>query len=407
MDVIVERCCGLDVHKASVSACFRRGHESEVRTFPTTTKALLELSDWLSQGGCTDVAMEATGVYWKPIYNILEDGFNVILVNAQHIKSVPGRKTDVRDSEWIAKLLQHGLLKASFVPSAQFRDLRDLTRSRTKLVQMRTGVANRISKVLEDANIKLGSVASNILGKSCRAMLESIVLGNTDAEVLADMSLRKMRSKIPELIDALEGRVTEHHRFMLERLLNEVDYLDSEIELFSRRIDEKMSPFRDELERMDTANGVDKRVAEIVLAEIGVDMNQFPDDKHLCSWAAICPGNNESAGKNKSGKTRKGNNWLKSALVQAAWAAVRKRGTYLSAMYHRIARRRGKKRALIAVAREILVSIYHILKEGCTYNELGADHYDKINPDMIKRQMVRRLTSMGYSVSLEPIGSAA
>ncbi|MHB1459612.1 MAG: IS110 family RNA-guided transposase [Armatimonadota bacterium] len=407
MDIIIENCCGLDVHKSSVSACFRRGGQSEVRTFSTTTGALLGLSDWLCAGGCTHVAMEATGVYWKPIYNILEGSFEVLLVNAQHIKTVPGRKTDVKDSEWIAKLLQHGLLKASFVPSAEFRELRDLTRSRTKIIQSRTSVANRISKVLEDANIKLGSVASNILGKSCRLMLEAIISGNTDAVALADMSKKKLRRKIPELIEALEGRITEHHRFMLERLLNQVDHLDNEIDIFSRRIDQKMTPFREQLKLMDTASGVDIRVAECVLAEIGPDMGQFPSDKHISSWASICPGNNKSGGKNKSGKIRKGNNWLRCALLQAAWAAVRKGGTYLSAMYHRLVRRRGKKRAIVAVAHEILVSIYHILRDKCEYRELGADHYDRINPDQVKRNIIRRLQSMGFAVTLQPIDPAA
>lgn len=402
MDVIIEKCCGLDVHKSSVSACFRCGLSTEVRTFSTTTRGILELSDWLGAGGCTHVAMEATGVYWKPIYNILEADFEVMLVNAQHIKNVPGRKTDVKDSEWIAKLLAHGLLKASFVPGREIRELRDLTRGRAKLVEMRTSVANRISKVLEDANIKLGSVASNILGKSCRLILESIIGGNTDAQSLADLSLAGMRKKIPALIEALEGKVTEHHRFVLERLLNEVDYLDSEIDLFSARIEQKMDPFREELERMDTISGVDKRTAERILAEIGPDMSQFPSAEHICSWAAMCPGANESAGKNKSGKMRKGNNWLRCALVQAAWAAVRKPGSYLSAMFSRIARRRGRKRALMAVARQILVILYHILKNKCTYNELGADYYDKSDSERTKNRMLRRLNSMGYVVTIEP-----
>lgn len=407
MDVLHEVCCGLDVHKAKIAACLRVSRQSEVRIFGTTTRELLELSDWLKNAGCTHVAMESTGVYWKPIYNILDGQFEVILVNAKHIKQVPGRKTDVKDSEWIAQLLQHGLLTPSFVPEKGLRELRDLTRHRAKLVQQHTAVVNRIHKLLEDANIKLATVASDIMGVSGRAMLEAIASGVVDPVILADLSVKSLRKKIPELQEALNGRINEHHRFMLRELLDQMYYLEGSLERVSERIDERTRPFEVLIQLVCTVSGVAKYVAQHILAEIGFDMGQFPSHRNLCSWAKICPGNNESAGKHKSGKTGKGNNWLKCALTQAAWAASKEKNTYMSAFYHRLVRRRGKKRAIVAVAHAILVAIYHVLSNECQYQELGPDFFDKINSEHIKNRMVSRLKSMGYAVSVEPIPEAA
>jgi transposase len=346
--------------------------------------------------------MEATGVYWKPVYNILESGFDLMLVNAKHIKAVPGRKTDVRDAEWIAQLLQHGLLQPSFVPRSQVRELRELTRHRTKLVQQRASVINRIQKVLEDANIKLASVATDIMGKSGRAMLDAMVAGNTDHEALAELSRKSLRNKIPELREALRGRVTEHHRFMLRELLAQADYLNAAVERVSERIAEKMHPFDDKLDKGSSIPGVGKNTLEKVLSEIGSEMSQFKSDKHLLSWAKVCPSNNESAGKHKSEKTGKGNNWLRGALLEAAWSAVRVKGTYLSAFYSRIARRRGKNRAIMAVAAKLLTIIYHMWRDGTTYKELGADFFDKLNEDSLKKRLIRRLESLDLDVHVTP-----
>jgi transposase len=345
-------------------------------------------------------------VYWKPVFNILEGHATVILVNAEHIKQVPGRKTDVKDCEWIAQLLQHGLLRASFVPERPIRDLRDLTRQRTQLTREKVGVANRIQKVLEDANIKLAAVATDVLGMSGRDMLEALIAGETDPEKLADLARKRLRVKIPALQLALQGRVTEHHRFLLRLHLDHVDHLGELIGRLGARIEEALAPFAEAAERLQTIPGISQRVAETVVAELGANMAQFPTADHLASWAGMCPGNNESAGKRRSGHTTKGNRWLKRILVQAAWAASHTKGTYLAAQYHRLAKRRGRKRALVALGHTLLVIVYHVLKRGTTYAELGPDFLDGLEPERLTRQLVKRLQSLGHKVTLEPVTAA-
>jgi transposase len=412
MDILYRCCAGLDVHKKTVVACVRRldaagSAHQEVRSFGTMTCDLLALSDWLAEQGVQHVAMESTGVYWKPVFNILEGRFAVMLVNAQHIKQVPGRKTDVKDCAWIAQLLQHGLLRASFVPPPPIRELRDLTRQRSQLVAERATAANRVQKVLEDANIKLASVATDVLGVSGRDMLEAISAGENDAEKLADKARKRLRNKIPALQTALSGRVTEHHRFQLRLLLDHVTHLEELIGRLGTRIEDVLAPFAEAVERLTTIPGVEQRAAQTVLAEIGTNMDQFPTAEHLASWAGMCPGNNESAGKRKSGKTTKGSRWLRQILTQAAWAASHTKDTYLSAQYRRLAPRRGKKRALVALGHTLLVIMYHLLKERTTYQELGGDFLERLEPDRQTRQLVKRLEKLGHNVILQPKEDAA
>jgi transposase len=413
MDTLYGCCAGLDVHKNTVVACVRRLDaqgkvKRQVRTFTTMTEHILELGDWLGKQGVTYVAMESTGVYWKPIWNLLEEQFQILLVNAQHIKQVPGRKTDVKDCEWIAQLLQHGLLRASYVPPAPQRELRELTRQRRQLIQTRSSVANRVQKVLEDANIKLASVASDVLGVSGRAMLRAIVNGPESPAVLANLARGKLRDKIPELKQALHGRVTEHHRFLLELLLDELTALEGLIERLCGRIREVLpDPFAEAIERLTTIPGINERAAENIVAEIGIDMVPFPSAGHLSSWSGMCSGNRESAGKRHSGRTGKGNQWLRVTMVQVAWAASHTKRTYLAAQYRRLAARRGKKRALIALGHTILVIIYHVLKKRTTYQELGPDYFDRLESERLTRNLVRRLERLGHQVTLQPKEPAA
>ena len=377
MDILHDRCAGLDVHKKTVVACIRcigpdGAVTSQVRTFGTMTADLLDLADWLDARGIRHVAMESTGVYWKPIFNILEGHFAVILVNAGRLKQVPGRKTDVKDAEWIAQLLQHGLLSPSFIPEPEVRQLRDLTRQRTELVRDRAAVANRVQKVLEDANIKLGSVASDILGASGCAMIRALIDGQDDPERLADLAKRSLRGKIPELRRALAGRVTEHHRFVLRVLMDQIDALEGLIARLDERIDEAIEPFDEAAGRLRGIPGVGERAAEVILGEIGPDVETFPTAGHLSSWAGLCPGNDESAGKRRSGRTTKGSQWLRSLLVQVAWSASHTKETIFSACYQRWVKRLGKKKALVAVAHKILVVIWHLLKKRTEYRERQA-----------------------------------
>jgi transposase len=409
MERVYERCCALDVHKAQVTACVhvpdQRGVRSELcAEFSTMTAELLGLRDWLKGLGVTHVAMEATGVYWKPVYYLLEDDFELLLVNAQHVKNVPGRKTDVKDAQWLCQLLEHGLVKSSFVPPKPIRELRDLTRYRKSLVWERAREANRLHKVLEDANIKLDCVASRPFGASGKAMLKELCLGNNDPVALADLAKGKLRAKLPLLRQALEGRFREHHALLVSHLLAHVEYLDETIGQLSSEIEERMRPFEHKRELLCSIPGVAERTAEVIIAELGPDMDRFPTHRHAASWAAVCPGHDESAGKRRSGKTRKGDSWLRTALIEAAQSAAgRTKDTYLHSQYLRVKRRRGHRKAIVAVAHSILVASYYILRDGVPYEELGADYFvRREDQERLTKRLVRQLEKLGQSVTLEP-----
>lgn len=403
MERLYPRCCGIDVHKDSLAVCIRINGVESLENFGTTSREILRLSDRLAEAGVSIVAMEATGVYWKPVWNLLEERFELMLVNARHIKRVPGRKTDITDAQWIAQLLEHGLLQASFVPDLHQRQLRDLTRQRTQLLNDRARVLNRIHKVLESANLKIASLISDLSGASGRRVLGAVVEGKLSPQQMAQLVDVRMEAKKPALAEALVGRVTEHHRFMLRQLLDQMDHLNGQIEAFDQQIEQVMSPLEQQaVDRLDEVPGFDQRTGQNVVAEIGIDMSRFPSAAHLASWAGLCPGNNESAGKRKSGKTRHANRWLKATLTQAAWGASRKRASYFSEQHRRLTLRRGVKRASIAVAHSLLVVSYHLLKETQrTYVDLGTAHFQRlIRPEKEAQKMIKRLRTLGYEVEI-------
>jgi transposase len=442
MELVYHRCCGIDIHKKVIVACLiimmaDGQRHKEIRSFRTVTSELLHLLDWLKSANCTHVAMESTGVYWKPVYNLLEGHFELLVVNAQHIKAVPGRKTDVRDAEWIADLLQHGLLKGSFIPPAPQRELRELTRYRVSLVEERARTVNRLQKTLEDTNLKLGDVVTAIMGKSARAILEALLDGQTDPALLADLARGRLKAKRAQLEEALVGTLKPHHSFMLTEHLALIDTLDEAITRADQEIEHRLDPPPDpstgtpaqdqpDLEiqtgtpdadqsetspeltwkgaviLLDSIPGINQRAAEGILAEIGIDMSRFPTAGHLASWAGMCPGSNESAGKRLSGKTTKGSPWLRKLLVEAAHAAAHSKNTYLAALYHRIKARGGGKLAMIAVGHAILVAIYHMLDRNNRYQELGGNYFDEHDRQIVEKRLVRRLEKLGYQVSLEP-----
>lgn len=405
MEAIVERCCGLDVHQASVVACLLVGvganrPRKEIRTFGTTTRELLALRQWLTDESCTTVGMESTGVYWKPVYTVLEDHFDVIVGNAHHMKNVPGRKTDMKDSEWIARLIRMGLVARSFVPPKPIRELRDLLRYRTKLVQVRSAEENRLMALLERANIKMSSVMSDVLGVSGRQMLRALIAGETDVDKMANLAKGRLRKKVAALRDALEGYVEEHHRFILQMQLDRIEAMQVDIDKLDGRINEKLEPYREHHQRLIQIPGVDRVVAAVIISEIGADMSAFHGPRQLASWAGVCPGNNESAGKRRRSKARQGNVQLRSMLVQSATSAGRAKGTYLHRKYHRLRSRIGPKRAALAIAHRILISAYHMLARGQDYKDLGDAYLDQLSQARVTRGLVGRLQRLGYEVSL-------
>ncbi len=407
MQVIHKCCAALDVHKKTVVACIlitsTDGSVKEyVRTFSTMTVDLIALDDWLRSYGIEVIAMESTGVFWRPVFNLLEEGRRIILVNAQHMKAVPGRKTDVKDSQWLADLLRHGLLKASFIPPKPVRELRDLMRYRKTMVQERADEINRVQKVLETANIKLSSVATDVLGKSGRDMLDAILGGQNDPEVLAELARGRLRAKLPELRKALDGRVQPHHRILLERILTHIDFLEESLALLQSEMEPYLAPFEKAMELVQSVIAISETSAAGIIAEIGTDMTRFASDKHIASWAGVCPGNKQSGGKRLSGKTTKGNTYLRAILCEVAWAISRTKDNYLSAFYHRIARRRGKNKAITALAHKVLVIIYHILRTNKPYTDLGGDYFDQLDRERIELRHVQRLEQLGYTVTLVP-----
>jgi len=408
MEVLYERCCGLDVHKETVVACLRvvSGDEviREVRTFETTTASLMALSEWLAENGCTHVAMEATGVYWKPVWHILDDGeFELVLANAAHVKNVPGRKTDVNDATWLADLLAHGLIRASFVPDTQTQELRTLLRTRKQLVREKSSHILRVQKMLEDANIKLDSVITDVMGMSGRAMIEALIAGESNPAKLARLANYRLRASQEKLREALRGRVTKHHRFLLRLHLNQIDALDASIVMIDEQVEAGIAPFRAAVGQVMTIPGIRDIGAQVIVSEIGTDMSRFPSEGHLISWAGLCPRNDESAGKRRSNRLRKGAPWLKTTLVQCAWAAVRKKGSYLQAQFLRLKARRGPKKAIMAVAASILTAIYHMLKDGTLYQDLGSNHFQNRSKGQQTKRLAKRLADLGYKVALTPL----
>jgi transposase len=411
MDILFKHCAGLDIHKKIIVACILlsspEGVQRQIRKFATTMAGLEALAAWLTGFGVTHVAMESTGVYWKPVFNVLASHFEVWIVNARDMKNVPGRKTDVCDAEWICKLMSIGLLKRSFIPEVAQRDLRDLTRYRRRLVEERTSASNRLEKILEDSNIKLSAVASKVQGVSVRLMIEALIAGETDTAKIADLAKARLRSKIPELQEALVGQIREHHRFMWRELLYHLDELNERLAAINARIAEYTAPHEDIIQRLDAIPGVNRWTAEVILAEIGPDVQAFPSEHHLASWACLCPGNNISANKRRSGKTRRGQNWLRPALVEAAWATAHTQ-TYFGSQFHRLRARRGDKRAAVAVAHSILIVVYHLLaKPEAVYTDLGADYFVQRDVEKEQRRAVRKLEALGYTVTLTPVPAQA